>query len=108
MLTKSFHRFVPLLTFTRFPPFLLGKPVELVLTEEADLDAGILNVEMPLIAHPSIPVEQREAFTSVAWVGVLNATAKGAWIVSDEWNKLLPDVKFRTVEGEVRKVFGKK
>ena len=63
---------------------------------------------MPQITHPSIPVEQQHLFYVPGWTGLLNATAKGAWTVSDEWNKILPDVKFTTVEESAAAVFGQK
>lgn len=63
---------------------------------------------MPQITHPSIPEEQRHLFYVPGWTGLLNATAKGAWTVTDEWNKILPDVKFTTVEESATAVFGQK
>lgn len=78
------------------------------LAEEADLEAGILNVDIPLLTHPSIPEAQREQLHAPTWVGVLYATAKGAWAVSDEWNKLLPDHKFLTVDDFLSKLWGQR
>lgn len=80
--------------------------MQLDLAEETDLAAGALNVEMPPLAHPSIPEDQRKAWHVPGWVGLLSATAKGAWTVSDEWNKIFPDYKFETVEDYVKKVWG--
>ncbi|CAK7209776.1 hypothetical protein SBRCBS47491_000555 [Sporothrix bragantina] len=74
------------------------KTINVELAEEADLAKGELNVEMPLIEHPSIPLEMRKLWHAPGWTGSLLATARGAWTVSDEWNKLLPDYKFITLE----------
>lgn len=68
------------------------------LADEAVLAQGTLDVEMPMIMHPSIPEEMRAVWHAPGWTGLLLATARGAWNSSDEWNKLLPDVKFSTVD----------
>ena len=63
---------------------------------------------MPLIEHPSIPEDQREAWNVPGWVGILTAVAKGAWTVTDEWNKLLPDLKLTSAEQFVQQNWGGK
>ncbi|KAK0389905.1 hypothetical protein NLU13_3478 [Sarocladium strictum] len=85
-----------------------GKPVKLSLAEEADLEAGQLKIYMPTITHPSIPEDQRDALHVPIWVGMLTATAKGANDVTGEWNELLPDYKFDTVEDFARKLWDQK
>ncbi|KAK2606326.1 hypothetical protein QQS21_003257 [Conoideocrella luteorostrata] len=75
-----------------------GKPVQLELVEQSDLDNGVLNAKLPLVQHPSIPEDQREAWSKPGWIGILTAVAKGAFAVTDEWNKLLPDYKFTSME----------
>lgn len=74
------------------------KTLKVDLADEAVLAQGTLDVEMPLIMHPSIPEEMRTVWHAPGWTGSLLATARGAWNASDEWNKLLPDIKFTTVE----------
>lgn len=75
-----------------------GKPVQIDLVESEDVDAGILKVEMPRLAQPSISEEQRREWHGPAWSGLISATGKGGWDVSDEWNRILPDHKFVTLE----------
>lgn len=70
------------------------------------MDAGKLGIKMPLIEHPSIPEDQREAWTTPGWIGILTSAASGAWTVTDEWNKLLPDYKFTTVEDIIKQTWG--
>jgi hypothetical protein len=78
------------------------------LADPVDIEAGRLEVEMPPIAHPSIPEDQRLAWHTPGWLGILTAVYKGAWTVTDEWNKLLPDYKFTTVEEFAEQTWGKK
>jgi hypothetical protein len=77
------------------------------LAEEADLEAGLLKIDMPAVTHPSIPEDQRDAIHKPLWIGLLTATAKGANDVTDEWNKLLPDLQFATVEDFARRLWEK-
>ncbi|KAI9150303.1 Oxidoreductase BOA1 [Paramyrothecium foliicola] len=84
---------------------VLGQPVRLDLVELKDLENGILDVELPLITHPSFPDDQKEAIHVGFWTGFLLSTAKGAWDVTDEWNKILVDFNFTTIEEYLRKVW---
>lgn len=77
---------------------ILGGPVTLELAEVADLQAGILKVSLPRPEHPSIPEEQRELVHAPLWSGLLLASTKGTHLVTDEWNRLLPDYSFESVE----------
>lgn len=83
-------------------------PVQLDLAQESDVENGVLIVDMPELQHPSIPEDQRQAFHVPIWAGTLNAVAKGAWTVTDEWNKLLPNYKFTTLEELMEKAWGRK
>lgn len=56
----------------------------------------------------SSPPEKLEQFLGVALKGILIGINRGAYAVSDEWNRLLPDYKFTQVEDFVRKVWGGK
>lgn len=73
--------------------------------QESDLKAGLLMVEMPLIQHPSIPEAEREAWNKPGWIGILTAVAKGAWTVTDEWNQLLPDHEFTSIEDFIKQTW---
>lgn len=86
---------------------LIGKPAQLDFANGEDLDAGKMDIEMPLIQHPSIPEDQRALWHAPGWIGIIQASAKGAWTVTDEWNKLLPDYEFLSVEDLVRDCLGK-
>ena len=81
--------------------------MQLDLADEAEIDAGVLNVNMPAIQHPSIPEDQRELWHVPGWIGILTAVAKGAWTVTDEWNQILQDHTFTNLEDFVRKCWGK-
>lgn len=64
-----------------------------------DLKAGVVKSPwMPVVAHPSIPLEAREAFGRIAMAGLLLGQSAGNFDVSDAWNKLLPDYKFTQPE----------
>ncbi|CRG87173.1 hypothetical protein PISL3812_04190 [Talaromyces islandicus] len=52
----------------------------------------------PKVDHPSIPPEQAEALSGKLLSGVLLAISDGAFQVSDEWNRLLPDHQFTGAE----------
>lgn len=76
--------------------------------EQVDVDAGVLKIDLPYIVHPSISEDQREAWHVTGWTGLLSATGQGAWDVTDEWNKILPDYEFVKLEDFLQKVWGKK
>ncbi|KEF58544.1 uncharacterized protein A1O9_06470 [Exophiala aquamarina CBS 119918] len=66
----------------------------------ADVEAGVLKLSwIPHIGHPSILADHntREPSQDII-AGALIAAAAGSWTVSDEWNKLLQDVKLTTGE----------
>ncbi|EWZ89459.1 hypothetical protein FOWG_09159 [Fusarium oxysporum f. sp. lycopersici MN25] len=84
-----------------------GKPTELQLTDPADLEAGVLAVDLPVMTHPAMTDEMRTVYHVPLWVGMLRSTALGAWTVSDEWNKIFPDYKFVAVEDYIKEVWGK-
>ncbi|KAJ4149018.1 hypothetical protein NW754_000454 [Fusarium falciforme] len=52
----------------------------------------------PLIEHPSLPVEMREQVSKAILVEYVTAVERGAWSVSDDWNKLLPEFEFTSAE----------
>ncbi|PVI04216.1 NAD(P)-binding protein [Periconia macrospinosa] len=53
---------------------------------------------LPIADHPAIPVETRKEVAAGMVSGILQAVNAGAFSVTDEWNKLLPDKKFTTAE----------
>lgn len=59
----------------------------------------------PRVGHPSIPADQIEAVSKTLVAGVLIGQIKGAFRVGDEWNSLLPGVKFQGVEEFLRNVW---
>jgi hypothetical protein len=70
-----------------------------------DLYAGELKLENPPhFSHPAIPADQAEGFTKIAIIGTLLSIHQGAWSVSEEWNKLLPDYQFVSVEEYLKKI----
>lgn len=74
-----------------------------------DVKAGELKTDnYPRIDLPSIPKDQVEAFSKIAIVGILNAYHRGVFNVSDEWNQLLPDLKFTKVDELLERVWGGK
>ncbi|KAK5046584.1 hypothetical protein LTR84_007345 [Exophiala bonariae] len=81
-------------------------PISIERVTRADLEAGRLNTTWaPKIEHPSIPPEHRTRELSDKVISrTLLAGLKGSWVVSDEWNKLLPHVKFTKVDEFLRSV----
>lgn len=64
-----------------------------------DLEAGNLKTSwIPAFSHPSVPKEQHEAYAKVVVIGALLGAERGAYDVSDEWNRLLPHLKLTTIE----------
>ncbi|KAJ3545895.1 hypothetical protein NM208_g2268 [Fusarium decemcellulare] len=83
-----------------------GKPFKMEWLKQEDLEAGELKTDLyPRIALPSIPKDQVESFSKMAMTGILLAMRRGVWTVSDEWNQLLPDYEFTTVEGLLTKAW---
>jgi hypothetical protein len=67
--------------------------------KEEDIIAGDIKTSWtPLFIDPNMPPEQIAAFSQVIVRGCLLSTLCKSWVVSDEWNKLLPDYKFDNVE----------
>ena len=81
---------------------ILGKPFDVEYIPLATLEAGVPGTSwLPGLDHPSLsslPEEQKPAIANQFWSAFLLSTTKGAWTVSDEWNLLLPDLKFLGAE----------
>ena len=84
---------------------LRAGPIEVEKVSKDDILAGKLNTSwVPIISHPSIPPEQRTPeFSRVITASFISTGLQGAWIVSDEWNKLLPHLKLTTIEDFLHK-----
>jgi hypothetical protein len=71
-----------------------------------DIRKGELKTKwVPQMSHPVIPSEDRaqwsKDFLAMFLLGILN----GAWEVSDEWNRRLPEYKFLGLEEYLRKAW---
>ncbi|KAF4969095.1 hypothetical protein FSARC_3618 [Fusarium sarcochroum] len=76
-----------------------GEPFRVEKLKSEDLRADIVKAPwLPLPEHPSIPVEVREQYAAGMTKGILLGFKDGAFQISDEWNKLLPDFKFTQPE----------
>ncbi len=81
---------------------------EIETLEVEDLEAGTVKTEsLPLLAHPSLEVEERVELSKTVLRGLTLNAVTGAATVSDEWNKIFPDYKFVTAEEFLTKTFGK-
>ncbi|CEF73961.1 hypothetical protein FGSG_01773 [Fusarium graminearum PH-1] len=88
---------------------VLGHQFTIEWLKMEDVKAGELKTDnYPRIDLPSIPKDQVEAFSKIAIVGILNAYHRGVFNVSDEWNQLLPDLKFTKVDELLERVWGGK
>ncbi|KLU86069.1 hypothetical protein MAPG_05088 [Magnaporthiopsis poae ATCC 64411] len=84
---------------------LRGKQFAIDVLEPEDVEAGNLKVtKLDTIVHPSAPGNHDE-YTKAAFASVLCAVATGSMVVDGEWNRLLPDYRFMTVEEMLRKHF---
>ncbi|KAK3312309.1 hypothetical protein B0H66DRAFT_396595 [Apodospora peruviana] len=76
-----------------------GKPFSVEKLKTEDLKTGeIKSSWWPRVGHPSVPKEQVDAMSKMFLAGCLLGAAAGAYTVSDEWNRLLPDYKFTGIE----------
>lgn len=64
-----------------------------------DLKVGVMkSTWLPKVDHPAIPAEQVDALAASFVSGVLLGMSAGAFSVSDEWNRLLPDYEMTRAE----------
>ncbi|KAM6520437.1 hypothetical protein FSOLCH5_005229 [Fusarium solani] len=77
-----------------------GAPFKVEKLNTEDLKAGVIKSSwMPIVTHPDVPPESREALAGSLLAGILlGGFHAGNFLVSDEWNKLLPDYKFTQPE----------
>ena len=75
---------------------LCGGKFAIHCVSQADLEAGqFTSPWCPVLAHPSIPVEQLETMSRKINLEALKGIPKGEWVVGDDWNRLLPDFQFK-------------
>jgi hypothetical protein len=78
--------------------------------KKADFEAGTADLTpMWEEVHPTtaaLPKEQRKETAKVIPKGLLAMVGMSAWETSEEWNKLLPDNKFTTIEGFLQQIWG--
>ena len=71
-----------------------------------DLEEGVLTASWTLeTSHSSVLKDQVEQMLKMVLVGILLSSAKGAWDVSDDMNRLLPDFQFTKVEESLTAVW---
>lgn len=102
----------PYLSLSPFPGLLLVETTELTgaggtftihSVSRAGLEAGGLQTSwVPLMEHPAIPKGREVEFSRMATGEAMKGIPRGAWAVSDEWNKLLPGFKFTDPERFLR------
>jgi hypothetical protein len=64
-----------------------------------DLKAGVVKSSwLPKIDHPSLTPEEVETLAAAMTAGIVLGLSAGAFSVSDEWNKLIPDFEFTKAE----------
>jgi nucleoside-diphosphate-sugar epimerase len=86
-----------------------GRPFDIEWVKEEDAQAGRARVSWLPPLDPQIlsdvPKEQQEAFQTAIVTGTLVAVAAGAWETTDEWNQILPDYKFTSLEAFLKQVW---
>ncbi|KAM0426413.1 hypothetical protein ACHAPT_008460 [Fusarium lateritium] len=77
-----------------------GAPFAVEKLNPEDLKAGDVKASwMPIVTHPDVPPESREALAAGLLTGLLlGGFSAGNLKVTDEWNQLLPDYKFTQPE----------
>ena len=72
-----------------------GEPFHIEKLKADDLRAGVAKCSwLPTVDHTGIPREQAEALAPMLVAGMLLGISAGALMVTDEWNRLLPDYRF--------------
>jgi hypothetical protein len=60
---------------------------------------------VPILTHPTIPVENREQFSTEFVIMFFRGILNGGWNVSGEWNERFPEFKFQGLEEFLRKAW---
>ncbi|EXJ92231.1 hypothetical protein A1O3_00781 [Capronia epimyces CBS 606.96] len=83
-----------------------GRPFAIETVKLEDLEAGHLDTSWTLEArHASVPDDQAASLLNAVLIGTLLSGAKGAWAVSNEFNRILQDYKFTRMEDFLAKVW---
>ncbi|KAK2059595.1 NmrA-like family protein [Colletotrichum caudatum] len=78
---------------------LRGKPFKVTRLNPEDLKAGVVKAPwLPWIDHPAVPKETLDAAAPKFLTGFMLGFAAGNFVISDEWNRLLPDFEFTQPE----------
>jgi hypothetical protein len=77
-----------------------GKPWDITCLPEDDVRAGDFHGSWvpQFYKEQGLSPEQKEHFSKVILRGVLLSGLCKSWVVSDQWNRLLPDYKFTDAE----------
>ncbi|CAK40705.1 NAD(P)-binding protein [Aspergillus niger CBS 101883] len=76
-----------------------GLPFTIERVKAQDLEAGTWETSWtPTVDHASIPPEQAAVASKYMTSRIILAADAGSYLVSDEWNRLLPDFKFTAIE----------
>ena len=74
-----------------------------------DLEAGILKTSWTIAKkHSAVSDEDALALFKTVTIGMLLSSVKGAWDVSDEVNKLFPELCFEEIESFLNNVWSRK
>ncbi|KAI4861842.1 NAD(P)-binding protein [Hypoxylon rubiginosum] len=87
----------------------IGKPftIDWLKLEDIEAEERDMGSFADFDLHTASP-EVVEAFLNMALKGILLGISRGAYDITDEWNKILPDYKFTQVEDFLKKVWGGK
>ena len=86
-----------------------GKPLDITTLKEEDVRAdNIKSSWIPKFEEPSLSPEQNAYFSKLILKGCLLSGLTRSWVVSNEWNRLLPDYKFTGAEEFLEKAWAGK
>ncbi|KAL5345363.1 hypothetical protein ACLOAV_009734 [Pseudogymnoascus australis] len=82
------------------------RPFQIETVKLEDLELGILKTSWTLAtSHPGVPQDQAADLLKSVLIATLLSGAKGAWDVSDEFNRILPDYTFIQADEFLSKVW---
>ncbi|KAG4416053.1 hypothetical protein IFR04_010816 [Cadophora malorum] len=84
-----------------------GKPWPITTLKEADIRAGDIKSDwIPMMNVKGLAQEQIEFFSKMVLTGFLLCGLHESWMVSDEWNRLLKDYEFESLEHFLERTWG--
>ncbi|RYP93600.1 hypothetical protein DL770_000342 [Monosporascus sp. CRB-9-2] len=87
----------------------IGKPFTVDWLKREDLEAEVRKTEdFTVVDFHNAPREEVEAWLESALRRILLGVSRGAYAVTDEWNRILPDYDFIQVEDLLEEVWGEK